>query len=99
MWVRVQVCRGPLGERLKRRDWGEPVEGELSIEPTRNGYGATLLYPDITVPRQVLYPLYDVRVMTFDSGLYVVGCAIAADVGAKIIRDVRQAWYCVPVLR
>jgi hypothetical protein len=99
MWVRVQVCRGPLGERLKRNEWGEPVEGELSVYAGRSGYCATLLHPDVTVPRQVLYPLYDVRVITFDSGLFVVGCAIATDADTQVIRDVRQAWYCVPLQR
>ena len=31
MWVKVQRCMGPIGERLKRAEWSEPVEGDLTV--------------------------------------------------------------------
>jgi hypothetical protein len=37
-----------------------------------------------------------VRVHTYDAGLLVIGFAIAADIAAKVTREYRQAWYCVP---
>lgn len=93
---RVQQCRGPNGERLKRRDWSAPVEGELSIYLGRDNFVATLETTDVDRRRQVLYPLFDVRVQTLDKGLLVIGYRINPD--GELVRECRQAWYCVPAL-
>lgn len=102
MWCSVQVCRGPLGERLKRADWAPAVQGNLNIGPgrdARTGLVATLMRRDVDREHQVLYPIFDVRVVTHLDGFVVVGYAIAAESAANVIRDVRQAWYCVPKSR
>ncbi len=42
-----------------------------------------------TVPVTVLFPLFDVRVQTYDGGFMVLGYAISSDMQARVIRDVR----------
>lgn len=79
MRCRVQQCRGPNGERLKRGEWSAPVEGDLSIYLGRDNFVATLERPDVDRRRQVLYPLFDVRVQSLDSGLLVIGYRINPD--------------------
>jgi hypothetical protein len=99
MWVRLQECRGPLGERLKRTEWGQALTGELLIRIDKErGYVATVHVPDIgPVPeRQVLFPLFDVRVQTFGRGFVVTGYRIQTEGVGAVIREVRQAWYCLP---
>lgn len=88
---------GPNGEKLKRREWLKAVEGELSIHLGRDNFVATLDRMDVDRQLQVLYPIYDVRVQTFEDGLLVIGYGIVADAGPT--REVRQAWYCVPQAR
>lgn len=88
-------CRGPEGERLPRAQWSQPVEGDLEIRLGRDNWVATLERPDVDRRHQVLYPLFDVRVQTFEAGLLVVGYQLNVD--AKPIRECRQAWFCVPV--
>jgi hypothetical protein len=99
MWCRVQTCRGPLGERLTRDQWADAVEGELAIHNARHGFTATLDKPDIDRRRQVLFPLYDVRVQTFEAGIVVIGYAVQSENAGEVVREVRQAWYCVPAPR
>jgi hypothetical protein len=41
-------------------------------------------------------PLFDVRVMTFEQGFVVMGYVIQSESGGVVVREVRQAWYCVP---
>jgi hypothetical protein len=84
---------GPNGERLKRGQWLKPVEGELSIHLGRDNFVATLDRMDVDRQLQVLYPIFDVRVQTFDEGLLVIGYCIVPETPT---REVRQAWYCVP---
>lgn len=96
MWCRVQECRGPLGERLKRGEWSQPVEGELAIALADAGYVAHLDRSDVDRRYQVLFPLSDVRVQTFEAGMLVIGYRINAD-AHPIVREVRQAWFCVPM--
>jgi hypothetical protein len=43
----------------------------------------------------VLYPLFDVRVQTLESGLLVIGYSINAD--GRPVRECRQAWHCIPL--
>lgn len=95
MWCRVQECRGPRGERLKRGQWSPAVFGELAIYNARHHFVATLEVKDIDRRRQVLYPLFDVRVQTFDAGLLVIGYRVNAD-EPQVVRECRQAWFCVP---
>ena len=95
MLCRVQQCRGPNGERLKRGEWSAPAEGDLSIYLGRDNFVATLETPDGERRRQVLYPLFDVRVQTLDVGLLVIGYRINPEGGT--VRECRQAWYCVPI--
>lgn len=98
MWCRVQECRGPLGERLKRIEWTRPVEGELTIHLGRDNFVAQLDHRRADDRKhQVLYPLFDVRVQTLDDGFLVIGYRINPDGG--LTREVRQAWFCVPVAR
>ncbi|MBA2960538.1 MULTISPECIES: hypothetical protein [Ramlibacter] len=85
-----------MGERLKRRDWTAPVEGELTIALANCGYVAHLDRPDVDRRFQVLFPLSDVRVQTLDAGMLVIGYRINAD-ALPIVREVRQAWFCVPI--
>lgn len=99
MWVQLQECRGPLGERLKRDEWGAPVCGELLIRIDKDrGHFATLHTPDVgPIPeRQVLFPLFDVRVQTFGRGFVVAGYRIQPEGAGFVVREVRQAWYCLP---
>ena len=95
MWCRVQECRGPLGERLKRSEWETAVDGDLSIYLGRDNFVATLERPDVDRRRQVLYPLFDVRVQTLEDGILVVGHRVNAD--GDVVRECRQAWFCVPI--
>lgn len=97
MWCRVQVCRGPSGERRKREQWDAPILGKLSIFRAQRGITATLEKRDGGRQVQLLYPLFDVRVMTWDGGFLVIGYAIHADFPGKVVRECRQAWYCVPM--
>src|SRR4051812_47016346 len=97
MWCRVQECRGPNGERLKRKDWPPTVDGELTIILADQGWVAHLDRPDVGDREyQVLMPLGDVRVQTYGDGLLVLGYRI---VPGQPIRDVRQAWFCLPSTR
>jgi hypothetical protein len=52
---------------------------------------------DIDRRVQLAFPIFDVRVCTYDAGLLVIGIQIDADSAERIIREHRQAWYCVPV--
>lgn len=94
MWCRVQVCSGPNGERLKRTEWSQQVYGDLTIRNAKHSPAAWLERLDVDRRYQVLYPLGDARVLTFEEGFLVVGYKINADDGK--VREVRQAWYCVP---
>ena len=94
MWCKVQQCRGPAGERLRRDQWSKPVEGDLTIGLAKSGWVAHLDRKDADRERQVLFPLVDVRVQTFEDGILVIGFAIVAETPT---REVRQAWYCVPI--
>jgi hypothetical protein len=101
MWCEVQVCRGPTGERLKRSDWKAVGRGKLSIySPPSTQLGtlvASLDRLDVDKYYPLVYPIFDVRVATFDAGLLVVGYQTAPEAGTDVIREYRQAWYCVPV--
>jgi hypothetical protein len=97
MWCSVQECRGPNGERLKRSAWTPAVQGELAIFNARDNMVATLERPDLDRRHQVLFPLFDVRVLTLGDGLLVVGYRINAE--SSPVRECRQAWFCVPTLR
>jgi hypothetical protein len=94
MWCVVQVVFGPSGERRKRAQWDKPVEGDLRVY----GGSAELMKPDLSREHQVLYPLFDVTMATYDQGFMVVGYARKADSGQTppVIREHRQAWYCIP---
>ena len=96
MWVKVQRCMGPNGERLKRAEWSAPVEGDLTVGMGKLYFVSTLELPDADRRHQVLYPLGDVRVQTFEDGLLVIGYAIVTETPT---REVRQAWYAVPAAR
>lgn len=99
MWCEVQVCRGPAGERLKRGDWVRLGRGKLSVEyePKNDppGLAAKLVTFDCGRCLPLTKPIFDARVRTFDTGLLVVGYQITATAG--LVREHRQAWYCVPV--
>lgn len=95
MWCRVQQCCGPNDEKLPRSSWSKPCQGDLSIYLGRYNFVATLETPDVDRRNQVLYPLFDVRVQTFNEGILVIGLAVNAS--ARPVREVRQAWFCVPV--
>jgi hypothetical protein len=101
VWVDVQVCRGPTGERLKRDQWLSLGRGHLTIgyvAPAGNhALTATLSKRTPNGPRALTLPLFDVRVRTYDAGMLVIGFQIAAQAG--VTREFRQAWYCVPVGR
>lgn len=94
MWCRVQVCFGPNGERLKRGQWGAPVYGDLTIRNAKHSLAAWLERLDLDRRYQVLFPLADARVQTFDAGFIVAGYQCTLQDGA--VREVRQAWYCIP---
>lgn len=96
MLVKVQECRGPTGERLRRSEWSEAVVGRLSIHNARDHYCATLTRLDVSRLHDVLSPLFDVRVKTLDEGFLVIGFRVAAEDEGRVVREVRQAWYCVP---
>jgi hypothetical protein len=101
MWVEVQVCRGPTGEKLKRADWKPVGRGKLRIYhcySRKAGICASLERDDCGKFYQILYPISDVRVLTFEAGFAVVGLQISTERGGAVIREYRQAWYCVPVL-
>lgn len=97
MWCQVQECRGPNGERLKRGEWSKPAEGDLTIVLAQSGWVAHLDRRDVDRQVQVLFPLVDVRVQTFDQGILVIGYRLNPWEGPE--REVRQAWYCVPVAK
>jgi hypothetical protein len=56
---------------------------------------ACLTVDDVRAARQLLYPLFDVRVQTFGEGIVVIGFRINAH--HQPIRECRQAWNCVPL--
>jgi hypothetical protein len=95
MWVTVLECRGPNGEKLSRKDWSGPYTGDLTIQNGQVSMVARLETPDVDRRKQVLYPLFDVRVQTLEEGFLVVGCRL--NVESKPDREVRQAWFCLPV--
>jgi hypothetical protein len=101
VWVDVQVCRGPTGERLKRADWMGLGRGHLTIGYTapagNHALTATLDKRTQNGPRSLTWPLFDVRVRTYGDGMLVIGFQIASEAG--VVREFRQAWYCVPVAR
>ena len=74
------------------------MQGKLAIYRAERGLTASLHKKDTGAGRelQLLYPLFDVRVMTWEAGFLVIGYAISADVPNRIVREYRQAWYCVP---
>jgi len=100
MWCEVQICRGPTGERRKRADWTSIGRADLDIGycsgSGKTSVCANLWRYDIDRKLQAAYPLFDVKVHTYDAGMLVIGFAIAADVAAHVTREYRQAWYCVP---
>lgn len=63
----------------------------------RDNFVATLELIDVERRPQVLYPLFDVRVQTFEDGILVVGYRIQAE--GRPVRECRQAWYCAPARR
>jgi hypothetical protein len=82
---------------LKRSQWSEPVEGELSIHNARDAMCASVSTSDVQQRvREMAPPLFDVRVMTFEQGFVVMGYVIQSESGGVVVREVRQAWYCVP---
>lgn len=95
MWCKVQQCRGPNGEVLRRRDWSQPILGDVTIGPADSGWVAWLERLDVDRRYQLLPPLFDVQVRTFREGLLVIGCT--KNVSAEPVRECRQAWYCVPM--
>lgn len=94
MWCKVQQCRGPAGEKLRRDQWSKPVEGDLTIGLAKSGWVAHLDRPDADRTRQVLFPLVDVRVQTFEDGIVVLGYRNPLE---NPKHEVRQAWFAVPV--
>ena len=93
MWCKVQQCRGPAGERLRRDQWSKPVAGDLTIGLAKSGWVAHLDRKEADRERQVLFPLVDVRVQTFEDGIVVLGYRNPLE---NPDSEVRQAWYCVP---
>ncbi|HYF20818.1 MAG TPA: hypothetical protein VEA40_23325 [Ramlibacter sp.] len=73
------------------------AHGDLTIANAQEHPVATLERPDTGRRYQVLYPIFDVRVRTFEDGLLVAGYRINAD--GKPVREVRAAWFCVPTIR
>lgn len=97
MWCKVQQCRGPNGERLKRAEWTAPVEGDLTIGLGEHYFVARLEKPQpYDRFETVLYPLNDVRVQTFEDGLLVFGYSIVPETPR---REVRQVWFAVPAAK
>ena len=96
MRVKVQRCRGLNGEKLTRKEWSAPIEGELTIENGEISFVARLekLQP-LDRREALLVPMFDVRVQTYEDGLMVVGCMVNAD--SQPHREVRMAWFCVPI--
>ncbi len=100
MWCEAMICRGPNGERLPRAEWKPVGKGRLSIT-AGSGKGAAglvawLTKMDLDRELQLAYPMSDVKVVTHDAGLLVVGYQISAEQGLGPIIEFRQAWYCVP---
>jgi hypothetical protein len=103
MRVAVQLCCGPTGERLKRTQWVSVGTGWLSIAPGTGRMAGALVAsvegrddPADRHLRQLARPLGDVRVMTYSGGLLVIGLQISAQDAGTVVREFRQAWYCVP---
>jgi hypothetical protein len=103
MWCEVQVCRGPGGERLKRAEWKALGRGKLSVdyEPRNDppGLVGKLVKYDCGRELPLGPPIFDARVRTFDVGFLVIGYQIVAQGGGEVVREFRQAWYCVPADR
>lgn len=98
MWVHAQLCRGDSGEKLRRADWKPLGRGKLTIrQDGKLGLSALLHHIDVQGrPHQLTWPLFDVRVATYDAGFIVVGYRIQSEESGKVVREIRQAWYCVP---
>lgn len=77
--------------------------GELTIgygpKAARTGLVARLTRPDVEHPVQIGYPIFDVRVSTYEDGLIVVGFKLEPDLANSAMHEVRQAWYCIPAPR
>jgi hypothetical protein len=103
MWCEVQVCRGPGGERLKRAQWTPLGRGKLSVdyEPRNDppGMVGKLVKYDCGRELPLGSPIFDARVRTFDAGFLVIGYQIVAEGAGEVVREYRQAWYCVPAHR
>jgi hypothetical protein len=70
---------------------------ELTIAVADSGWVAHLRKKDVDWEMQLLFPLADVRVQTFGEGILVIGLRL--NPWEKPEREVRQAWYCLPVPR
>ena len=60
---------------------------------------AELMRMDVTREWPALFPLFDVSLTTYADGFMLAGYARKSETtgGRIIIREHRQAWYCVPV--
>lgn len=99
MWCRVELCCDDTGRKLPRREWRPVGSGRLEIGPggghLAGGMVASILarkHPADRHEQQLAWPLSDVRVRTYSTGLLVIGLQAVAEGGA--VREVRQAWYC-----
>ena len=103
MWCSVQVCHSEGGRRLARQQWKPLGIGDLTIgygpKAARTGLVARLTRPDVEHPVQIGYPIFDVRVSTYEDGLIVVGFKLEPDLANSAMHEVRQAWYCIPAPR
>lgn len=99
MWVDVQLCRGPTGERLKAADWRPLGRGRLTIRHSGGPAGICAKVERLDVIRwyELGPPLFNIHgVLTHGEGFLLVGFQIDAEAQGPVIREYRQAWYCVP---
>ena len=103
MWCSVQVCHSEGGRRLARQQWKPLGVGELTIgygpKAARTGLVARLTRPDVEHTVQIGYPIFDVRVSSYEVGRIVVGFKLEPDLANSAMHEVRQAWYCIPAPR
>lgn len=90
-----------------KADWPAPIEGVLRIQDhgfkdRPPGLEASLHDPrGYSIPIQVLQPLFDpVLVGTHGAGFLLRGREVwTQDVSARLIRDVGQVWFVVPMVQ